>query len=291
VTGFARCLAAASVVALLAGCSMVRIGYNQLDTLAAWTADEYFDLDPAQKNQFQARFARLHDWHRHEQLPDYAQLLTQAQARLERGLTRDDVFWMIEAVKERYRRIVERSAPDAAALLMTLTPEQIDALRQQWAKDNRKFVREYVLDGKPEERRRARVKRTFQQVERWTGRLTDRQEQRIEAMVDRMPEIAQLRYEDRLRRQREFLQLLELRRNREHFIVELRRWLADWEAGRTPAFAQRYARSVEQRADMVVAIDRMLTPEQRAYVLGRVQNYIDDFRALAEPRGTRTTAH
>ena len=42
---------------------------------------------------------------------------------------------------------------------------------------------------------------------------------------------------------------------------------------------------------MVVAVDRMLTAEQRAHVGGRVQNYIDDFRALAEPRGTRTAAH
>ena len=181
---------------------MVRIGYNQLDTLAAWTADEYFSLDPAQKNQFQTRFARLHDWHRHDQLPDYAQLLAEAQARLEKGITRDDVFWMIEAVKARYRRIVAQSAPDAAALLMTLTPEQIDALKQQWAKDNRKFVREYVLDGKPEERRRARVKRTVDQIERWTGRLTDEQERRIAALTDTLPESAQMRHEDRLRRQR-----------------------------------------------------------------------------------------
>ena len=270
---------------------MVRIGYNQLDTLAAWTADEYFSLDPAQKNQFQTRFARLHDWHRHDQLPDYAQLLAEAQARLEKGITRDDVFWMIEAVKARYRRIVAQSAPDAAALLMTLTPEQIDALKQQWAKDNRKFVREYVLDGKPEERRRARVKRTVDQIERWTGRLTDEQERRIAALTDTLPESAQLRHEDRLRRQREFLQLLELRRNREHFINELRRWLTDWESGRSPGFAQRYARTVELRAEMVVAVDRMLTAEQRAHVVGRVQNYIDDFRALAEPRGTRTAAH
>ena len=286
-----RCFAAALLAAALAGCSMVRVGYNQLDTLALWTADEYFELDARQKNQFRARFAPLHDWHRHEQLPDYAQLLAQVRSRFEKGLTREDAFWMIEAVKERYRRIVARGAPDAVALLMTLTPEQIDALKRQWEKDNRKFAREYVLDGKPEERRRARVKRTVEQIERWTGNLTDEQERRVAVMIDGMPEVAQLRHEDRLRRQREFLQLLELRRNREHFIAELRRWLADWEDGRTPEFAQRYARSVELRVDMVIAVDRMLTPEQRAHVTTRLQNYIDDFRALAEPRSARTAAH
>ena len=260
-------MALLAAFALLAGCSMARVGYNQLDTIAAWTADEYFDLEAQQKNQFRARFARLHDWHRHEELPEYARLLAQAQARLEKGLTRDDVFWMMDAVKERYRRIVERSAPDAAAMLMSLTPDQIGALKRQWERDNSKFAREYVLDGKPEERRRAQVKRTIKQFERWTGRLTDEQERRIATMVDGLPEIAQLRHEERLRRQREFLQLLELRRNREHFVAELRRWLSDWESGRPSEFAQRYARSVEMRAEMVVAVDRMLTAEQRAHVL------------------------
>ena len=284
-------LAAAIVAAFVAGCSMVRVGYNQVDTLALWTADRYFDLDAQQENQFRARFARLHEWHRHEELPDYAQLLAQARIRVEKGVTREDVFWMIEAVKTRYRRIVARSAPDAAALLMTLTPEQIEALKLQWEKDNRKFAAEYALDGTPEEKRKARLKRSVEQIERWTGRLTDEQERRIGAMIDAMPEIARLRHEDRLRRQREFLQLLAQRRNRERFAAELQRWLTDWETSRAPDFTKAYARWVDLRADMTVELNRMLTSGQRATMLARMQDYIDDFRVLAEAPGTRVAAH
>ena len=38
------------LLAVLPGCSMVRIGYPQFDVIAGWTADEYFDLDPQQKH-------------------------------------------------------------------------------------------------------------------------------------------------------------------------------------------------------------------------------------------------
>jgi len=80
-------------LAVLPGCSMLRIGYGQLDTFALWTVDDYFDLDPVQKHDFQRRFDRLHEWHRHEQLPDYAAFFMSARARVQKGLARDDIAW------------------------------------------------------------------------------------------------------------------------------------------------------------------------------------------------------
>ena len=35
---------------LLSGCSMVRVGYNQADTLLSWMAHDYFDLDATLKD-------------------------------------------------------------------------------------------------------------------------------------------------------------------------------------------------------------------------------------------------
>ena len=68
----ARLLIMLLCFAAIGGCSLLRLGYGQLDTIAAWMADDYFDLDPQQKDEFHKRFARLHAWHRYEQLSDYA---------------------------------------------------------------------------------------------------------------------------------------------------------------------------------------------------------------------------
>lgn len=278
--------------ALLAGgCSMVRIGYNQFDTIAAWMADDYFDLDPQQKQQFSTRFQRLHEWHRYEQLPDYAAFLADTRQRLQRGLRRDDVVWVMEGVKARYHAIVRRGADDAAALLATITPAQLDALQRQWEKDNTRYVRDYALDGANEDRRRARLRRTVDRIRDWTGTLTREQEARIDAMIEAMPDIAQLRHEDRIRRQREFLSLLALRGEPAAFPSRLRHWLLHWEEGRDPEYDRRYRQWLDRRVEMMVAVDRMLTPEQRANVVGRLQRYIDDFRALSERAGMRTATH
>jgi hypothetical protein len=281
---------ALSTLVLTSACSMVRVGYNQLDTIAAWMADDYFDLDPQQRHQFSARFQRLHEWHRYEQLPEYAAFLGETRRRLQRGLERDDVVWVIDGVRARYRTIARRGAEDAAALLATVAPAQLDALRRQWDKDNTRYVRDYALDGANEDRRRARLRRSIDRIRDWTGSITREQEARIAAMIEAMPDVAQLRHEDRIRRQREFLSLMALRGDPAVFASRVRHWLLDWEEGRDPEYDRRYRQWLEMRVQMMVAVDRMLTPEQRANVVARLQRHIEDFRTLSQRADVRAAA-
>jgi hypothetical protein len=283
-------VAMACCVLLLGGCSMVRLGYGQLDTLAEWRVARYFDLDPHQKAEFRKRFSRLHEWHRHEQLPDYAAFLAQAGARLERDITREDVVWFVEGVKTRYRTLVMRASDDAAALLMSITPAQLKVLQHQWDEDDRRFAREYGLDGDPGEIADARAHRTLERVRNWAGSLSHEQEQRITALAGAAPAIERLRREDRLRRKREFLQLMAGRDNGREFPARLRAWLLDWENGRSPEYEQRLEGWFDHQAKMIVEITGMLTPRQRARVAGRLRRYAEDFTHLADRPRTQTAA-
>ena len=282
VARLAAALVVAACLAALGSCALMRFGYGQLDTYAAYTADQYFDLDSQQRQEFRDRFDRLHEWHRRRQLPEYAAFLAEARARLDRGVAREDVAWLIAGVEERYRAIVRRSADDAATLLSTVTSQQMRALQQRWDKDNRRFAREHYLDGSREERRAERAKRALAQIENWTGSLDDDQVQRVVALTNQASGIERLRHEERMRRQREFLQLMELRGKRDIFATRLRQWLLDWEAGRTPDEARQFREAREKRIDFYLAVARMLTPAQRAHLAGRVQDYIGDFTRLAE---------
>jgi len=280
----------ALALAVLSGCSMLRTGYGHLDTFAVWTADDYFDLEPEQKHDFQKRFDRLHEWHRYEQLPDYAAFFTSAGARVKKGLAREDIAWISEGLRDRYRAIIRRSADDAAAFLTTVTPAQLDALRRQFEKDNRRFVREFHLEDGADEQRRAAAKRVLARIRDWTGRLNDEQERKITALARELPMNHGLRYEDRMRRQREFLQLLALRGDPARFPALLRHWLLNWEEGRTPEYEGLWARWMEQQADFYVAVDRMLTPHQREHLAHRLQNYANDFTYLAQRPATQAAA-
>jgi hypothetical protein len=284
-----RLVAIASCIGMLASCSMMRLGYGHLDTFAAWRANEYFDLDARQKDEFLRRFNELHEWHRYEQLPDYVAFLGQTRTRLQQPLTREEVSWFVDGVKARYATIVARASDDAAALLRTINPAQLEALQRRWDKDNRRFAREYRLTGSEEDIKRARVRRTLEQTRDWVGTLGHKQEQRISAIVSALPMTEKLRYEDRVRRQREFIQIIAQRgESREQFAGRLRQWLIGWDKGRAPEYDRRANEAFEQRVQLVIEIERMLKPHQRAIALNRLQDYIDNFTKLAERREVRT---
>lgn len=277
-----RLLFCTLLLTLVAGCSMVRLGYGQLDTLAGWRAQSYFDLDPAQRDSFGERFVRLQAWHRSEQLPDYARFLNETRSRAERGLQAEDFLWLIDGIKARYAAIAARAAPDAAELLAGLSPAQIEHLKREFAEDNRKFLREHRSNESVENRRQAQNRRTLKQLGDWVGSLSAGQEQRIAELLREVPLVDRLRHEDRLRRQKEFLALLETRGgDRRAFAARMRDWLVNWEQGRPPALAKAFDESWKKRAAFHAAVDAMLTPQQRAHLLRRLQNYSEDFIALA----------
>ena len=281
---WAHALLLALALAVLGGCSAIRIGYNQADTLLAWVADDYFDFDAAQKQDFNTRIERLLKWHRQEQLPEYAKFLAEIKQRGQRPFTRDDATWMVEGAKARFRTIARHGAGDAAELLATLTPENLRALEKQYAKVNQKFAREYKLNGTPDDRKRARLERTLKQMRDWAGALTHAQEERIAQLNDAIASTDALRHQDRQRRQKEFIALLKLRHNKAEFAPQLQAWLTDWEKGRAPEFDKVQNDAYEKRVALYLEVERLLTPQQREHVLHKLQGYIDDLLALTARR-------
>ena len=265
---------------LIAGCSALRVGYPQADVILGWRANTYFDLDADQRRDFSARLDRLLAWHRYEQLPEYSSFLSTAKSKAEHGLKRDDVAWFIDGFKARYRTIANRGNNDAAEILATLTPEQIVAVQKQFEKDNRKFANEHELEGSLDERRHARLKKMINQIEDWTGNLTREQEHKVAALLEPIPMVERLRHQDRMRRQHEFIELLKTRSAKD-FAPRLQQWLLAWEQGRAPEFARMSDEVFEHRMQFFMAVEKLLTPEQRQHALKRLQKFADDCKALS----------
>lgn len=280
---FLRLLLCMACLLLAGGCSTVRIAYNNLDAVAAWMAHDYFDLDAAQRDEFARRFAQLHAWHRREELPEYIRFLKTIRQRTARGLRADDVLWVVDGLKQHYARIAAHSAADAAALLRTLTPAQIASFRLQLDKSNRKFRETHRSDDGEAARRKALERRALEQLHDWVGSLTDAQEKQVIGLLQ-VPLVDELRHRDRLRRQREFFTLLELRHgDHAEFTRRVRDWLVNWESGRNVADARLVDAAWQARAGYYAAVDRLLTTEQRRHLLHRLQDYIDDLSALSGP--------
>jgi hypothetical protein len=265
---------------VLGGCSAIRTVYNQAEHVVAWRADDYFDLTDEQKRAFRSTFSRLHAWHRTTQLQGYAGLLEAMDRRLTRGPATQDVAWAVDGVKSQSRQLVQHSYPDAAAFLATLTDPQITVARRQFDRDNRKFAKEHGVGSPAAEQKRLRAKRDLETIEHWSGPLDAQQRSRFIALSEAQPLDAASRHQDRLRRQREFVALLEQRHD-SRFAERLRDWLLDWNASRPADLDARLDEFDQAHARMLLTAYGELRPDQQRKVRERLRGYIDAMRDLA----------
>ena len=274
-----RFLVLVLLLTLLSACSAVRLSYDNADWLLARMAASYVDLDRDQVRALKAELAQFHHWHRSEELPRYAELLDEAARRLEQGLSREDALWGVASVRARSHTLSQQAAEDMVPLLLTLNDDQLVELEQRFARENRKFYAA-KLPKDPEAAVAVRAEWLCDRLVDWTGALTKSQRSRVEQLVRAFPEVPALRLASRRQRQAEFLRLL--RQRDDHAArAQLVAFLSDPEASRTPRYKEVMAAWEAQFVDLLLDLDRSLTPRQRATAVERLRSYAAEFRGLS----------
>ena len=264
----------------LAGCSGLRLAYNNADTVARWMADDYFALEGEQQEDFRARLASFHAWHRSEELPRYSTLLTHAGQKLADGLSAQELMWAWDNVWARYRRMASQTAPDLVLVLPTLTPVQFNRLEKRFAESRVNYAKKH-LKGSEAEQRERRDKRNLELMREWFGDLADEQELQIRRASARLPLLFNLRLQNRQRRQNEFLALLKSHQTPAELEPRLLYWLTNWEEGASPEYLRQSELHRDLYMQMLLDLDRTLTPVQRAHAVMRLNEYAGIFAALA----------
>lgn len=278
-------LLAVLLAALAAGCSTMRLAYEQGPRLAYWWIDPYVDFNDAQKPKARQDIARWFEWHRRTQLPLYATALSRARHEaLQDASAAQACRWWDEL--RHWRDVAfEQAVPMAAELALSLTPRQIDHLEDHYAKTNRKFREEY-LQADADVRHRVSVKRAAERIERFYGSLDGAQRRWLSQKVQASPFDPELWMQERLRRQQDIVQTLRsLKRGdatpqqaRDAVQGIYRRALASPnEAYRTYAEAL-----TAYNCEFVAQLHNRMSPEQRRTAAERLRGWESDLRELAQ---------
>ena len=275
-----RLLCLLAALLLLSGCSAVRLGYGNADTLARWMIDDYVDLSPEQDVLVRERLARFHGWHRKTQLPDYVVLLGDVQQFVAGQPQADDALVLLRRMFDRGKTFYGQATPDVADFVRTLTPSQIDRMAERFTKKNAEFSKTMKLAETEAEQRKAYLKRTLERSEYWFGSFSNEQEKALQGLVAGQVGGLAFWYDDRLRRQREWLELVrkvaQERLSRERTIELLatyeKRFLLDSE--KTQALRRK-------SAEFTVAIHALTTPEQRAHARHKLDDLMKDLTELS----------
>jgi len=269
----AACAAAAW---LLAGCTALRLAYDNADTYLLFRAKSYLDLDAKGSDELDERIDEFFAWHRRTALPQYARLSEEAAKRVAHGLSREDLVWGYDSLVAHARQSLRFAAERVAPLLDRLTPQQVAHMEKRFAEDNRKFAREY-LHGSEAERRKRRARRLEERLEDWVGNLSSVQAEKVRQFSERTPLYDELRAKDRQRMQAEFVDMIRKRQAQKH----LPDWIANWERGRDPAHLAASERFRQEYLALLLELDKTLAPEQRNRAAANLRRYAEDFRVLA----------
>ena len=271
---------------LLNGCSAMRLGYGNGDSLARWWMDQYLDFTPEQDALVRERLTRLHLWHRQSQLPDYAVLLREARDLVDSQPTAANSLGLSESIIRRVRTLADKAMPDVADLLATLTPAQIDRMAARLADKNADYAKEARLAEGEAGQRKARMKRLLERAEYWFGDFSGDQETAIRRLIDAQPTGSQFWFDERLRRQREWLDLVrKVQRERpaRDAVISLLRDYA--ERFDIPVEPTRRAQAIALRrssAELAVAMHALTGKAQRDHARHKFDDLIREVGELAQ---------
>ena len=271
-------------LALLGGCSALRIGYGTAPDLVYWWLDGYVDFNDAQTPRVRDAIKQWFAWHRRTQLPDYAAQLARAKTEVQADTTAARVCeWQAEIVK-RAHTAFDRIAPAAADLMLTITPEQISYLERRYAKFNAEFRDDY-LQPEPRQRAEENMKRTVDRAEMLYGRLDRAQLARIAEGLARSPFDADVWFAERRQRQLEVLQMLRRltaeKASREQALLALNGYVDRLERSPREPYQRYSERLAEFNCAFAASVHNATTVAQRRTAAGKLAGWEGDLRAIA----------
>jgi hypothetical protein len=284
IANLVRIIVLLSVAVALAGCSAIKLGYNSLPQAGAWWLDGYVDFSDDQEQRMREDIARLHQWHRREELPKIGALLQQAERMVAGDMTGDEVCALVPPIRLRIAAIFERAEPAAVTLALGLQPAQLTHLQRKYEKNNREYRKDWV-DLKTGDLRDKQFKQYVDRMETVYGRLEDSQRDIVRGQVERSLFSAKTSLRERQRRQQDILQTLGKLAGQPvplsealaaiHHLVERGLRSPD------PKYRNYEASLIQQGCANLAAVHQSTTPQQRQSAVRRLRAYQRELEELA----------
>jgi hypothetical protein len=284
---FAGIIVSLAAALLLASCSTVKLGYNSLPNVAYWWLDGYIDFTDLQEPAVRTEITKLHAWHRDQELPRLADMLSRMEKIAPGPVTAQQACGFVTEVQGRIDVLAEQAEPAILATALALTPEQLQHLKRKYARNNDKFRKDWVAPS-PEDLREKRFDQLAERMEWLYGRLDEPQRKVLRAQIEHSTYDSARILAERLRRQQDMLQTLQ--RVSEPGVTSanarilLRGYVDRALRSPDPAFRAWQEKLLQENCRTFAAVHDSTTPAQREQAAKRLRGYQSDLRELSAQR-------
>lgn len=263
----------------LPACNRVSLAYRNLDIIIPWTLNDYLDMNSEQKGWLSERLKEHLSWHCSTQLPGYVDWLDRLQQMVETNQVTDAALQArIQEAKQAIAQTAREITPSAVELLQGLNDQQVNEMKQAFAKDQRTHQEKY-LKAPLALQIKHRIERMDKRLGDWLGPLNNVQAQRVVVWANALGEQNQQWIANRAHWQALFSAAVEQRHNSD-FAQRIETLLVDRETLWTPAYRQAYSNTEAQARSLIVDLMADSTTDQRQHLLKKIDKMRSDFNAL-----------
>ncbi len=271
----------------LSACSAIRLGYANLPNLAYWWLDGYVDFSDEQAPAVRDELARLHAWHRQQELPHVLDLLARMEQAAPGEISAQQACTFLGEVQQRLKVVQERAEGPAVAVASTLTGRELRHMQRKFRRNSERFQKEWIHVAR-EQQVDKRFEKTLERFETIYGRLEAPQRAALRQRLEQSVYDPARSHAEWQRRQQDLLTVL--RRISQRGMPEhesrglVRGWLARIERAPDPGYRAYQDALRQEGCATFAAVHQGTTTSQREQAVRRLRVYQRDLRELmAQP--------
>jgi hypothetical protein len=275
-----RALLAVLVISVFASGCTIKLAYNFLDWGLYWELKDYVKFNRDQRLQVKNEISQLIDWHRSDELPQYADELEKLSIGLESGMTVEQLEKSYDNLRDSWQRIIIKTLPAAVDIISNLNDQQIndffDMLIEKEGDDAKDI--ESGTSARTLEEREAYVSEKVSDV---IGELNEAQKALIAQWAQRMEPTKEFSLVQAIKWRTRMQAAIAQR----HDEQQLEKHLMVLFANPNQLRSANYRRVIEKNKHLVMQLlfdlNQTLTSQQRSKMVKKLNGFIADFRDLS----------
>ena len=276
-----RALLAVLVISVSTSGCTTKLAYDFLDWGLYWELKDYVKFTRDQRLLVKDEISQLIDWHRSEELPQYADQLEKLSKELKSGITVGQLEEFSNNLRDSWQRIVIKTLPAAVDIISNLTDEQVnDFLKMLIEKegDDAKKI-EKGTHVRTVKKREAYVSKKIVDV---IGKLNEDQKSLIAQWALSMKPTQELSLAQAIQWRTRMQTVLAERHNEQQMEDNLMVLFANPEQLRSASYRRVIEKNKRLIMQLLFDLNQTLTNQQRSKLVKKLKSYINDFRDLSD---------
>jgi hypothetical protein len=261
---------------LLVACSSTTFVYNRLDFLLPWYVNNYANLNSQQKTYFEEILAPFLEWHRHQELPSYVEIIVGIEKSLDHPQTPETVAAVFAQMEAAWFRLEAKGLDKLLDLGAQLSDEQVAGMMDALWKEQKKFEEKY-LKRSDEEFYEHSYNNLVGNAQQYLGTLTDEQRALLRVSSRRL-----LRSDAAWLHERAawYTELGELVKRQPGWQQKIKDVLAQREQHPSPEYEKVYENNMGVMYDLVAQLLNGRNERQDKHLRARLQDMRNDLETL-----------